>query len=131
MADESYFDRKVRGAVRAEMILDEKNEPVRIKGDSLDHYKVRLFLDTQNPEVESVTYNLDPTYYDPVRESRDPDSQFSIELTTYGDYPVTVDAQVGNEIVREVKPLAELLEQTHQETASPEIESALKYIAAH
>jgi pYEATS domain-containing protein involved in immunity len=131
MGEESYFDQKVGGSVRAEMVLDEKNEPVQIKGDSLNHYRIRLFLDTPNPDVESVTYNLDPTYYDPVRESTDRDSQFGVEITTYGDYPVTVDAQVRGEIVREVVPLAKLLKQAYEDSTTPEISSALSYIAKH
>jgi transcription initiation factor IIF auxiliary subunit len=131
MADESYFDQKVRGNVRAKFVLDENDNPVAVRGKRLDHYKVRLYLETENPAVESVTYKLDPTYNDPVRESSDPSKQFGIELTTYGDYPVTVDAQVGGEIAREVVPLSKLLEDSHQESESPAIKVALEDIAAH
>jgi hypothetical protein len=126
-----YFEEKVRGRVRAEMILDENNDPVSVKSPSHDHYKVRLFLETNNPDIQSVTYKLDPTYYDPVRESSNLAEQFGIELTTYGDYPVTVDAQVGNEIVRNVVPLSKLLKETYEHSKSPEIQVALNKIDAN
>lgn len=131
MVTEPYFDQKVKGAIRAKLVLNDKDDPVALPGKSHTHYKVRLSLETENPAVENVTYKLDPTYYDPVRESSDAKDHFGIELTTYGDYPVTVDAQVGSEIVRKVVPLSELLEETHQESTSEKVRSALAEIAAH
>src|SRR6185295_7516279 len=92
-----YFDEKVKGRVRAEIVLDENQNPGYLKGKSLNHYKVRIYTQTQNPDVGGVTYRLDSSYYDPVRESLNANRDFEIFLTTYGDYPITVDAQVGSE----------------------------------
>ncbi len=131
MSDKTSFEKRVQGDVHAEIVLDENENPVTLPGKKFNHYKVRLYLETQNPEVQSVTYRLDPTYYDPVRESTDVDGKFNVELTTYGDYPVTVDAQIGGEIVRKVVPLFKLLQEEYGASASPEIKSALEEIKAH
>ena len=131
MADKAYFDRRVQGKIRAEIALDQNKKPVSLPGKTLNHYKVRLYLETNNPAVQSVTYKLDPTYYDPVRESNDSSQQFLIELTTYGDYPVTVDAQVDGEIVRKVVPLSQLLEETYENSTDPDILNALNAIKSH
>lgn len=131
MADKPYFDERVRGKIRAEIVLDQNKKPVSLPGANLNHYKLRLYVETNNPAVQSVTYKLDPTYYDPVRESTDPSKQFLIELTTYGDYPVTVDAQVGGEIVRKVVPLSQLLQETYENSTDPEILNVLNEIRSH
>ena len=128
MSDKSYFDQRVGGQVRAEIVLDENGKPISSQGTSRTHYKINLYLDTPNPDVQAVTYKLDPTYYDPVRESTDASAKFRIELTTYGDYPVTVDAQVGTEIVRKVVGLSELLGLTYGAEASPAVQAALENI---
>ncbi|SOD03737.1 hypothetical protein SAMN05216486_11718 [bacterium JGI 053] len=124
-----YFQERVQGRVRAELVGGD--EPETQTGGRLKHYKVRLFVDTQNPEVQNVTYKLDPTYYDPVRESRDADRNFEVSLSTYGDYPVTVEAQVGGEIVRYTAPLLALLRESHGNTTSEAIRAALEDIAKH
>lgn len=131
MPDKPYFDQRVQGKIRAEIVLDQNRKPVSLPGDNLKHYKLRLYLETNNPAVQSVTYKLDPTYYDPVRESTDASDRFLIELTTYGDYPVTVDAHVEGEIVRTVVPLSQLLQETYENTTDPEILNALNEIKSH
>ena|ERR671918_2774141 len=125
----TYFEEKVAGRLRAELLGGEN--PSTQKGDKLTHYGVRLYLQTENPDVQRVIYKLDPTYYDPVRESGDAEDNFGVSLTTYGDYPVTVEAQVGGEIVRRTASLSELLHETHGESNNPKIVRALQEIESH
>jgi hypothetical protein len=129
MPSNPYFDGKVKGRIRAEFVGGD--EPIAQLGERLNHYQVRVFLETQNPDIERVTYKLDPTYYDPVRESVDRSRNYEVSLTTYGDYPVTVEVQVGSEIVRQTTPLLELLQETHRQSHSPRIQDALREIATH
>jgi len=130
-SDNPYFDEKVNGRVRAELVLDENGSPEFHIGRSLKHYKVTLFLETENAEVQRVIYKLDPTYNNPVRESSDASTRFQVVLTTYGDYRVTIDVQVGDEIVREVIPLSKLLSETHEESSNVGIQAALEEIKTH
>jgi transcription initiation factor IIF auxiliary subunit len=118
----------IQGRVRAEFILDKDNNPEFIKGQARRHYKMKLIMETQNPDVQQVIYKLDPTYYDPIRESSDGNNNFEVELTSYGDYPVTVDAYVGSETVRKVVPLSDLLSETHGEAGNANIKEAIEEI---
>jgi transcription initiation factor IIF auxiliary subunit len=122
------FKGKVKAKVRAELVLDKNNKPVFVPVGSLRHYKVKLHLDTKNPEVERVVYRLDPTYFDPVREASDPENGFEIETTTYGDYPFVVDVQLGDETIRQELYLSDLLEEAYAKVKSSEIKRALKEI---
>ena len=126
-----YFDEKVRGRVRAELILDKDGNPEFLEGNTLNHYKIRLYLQTQNPDVQRVIYRLDPTYYDPVRDSNDASRKFELSLTTYGDYQITIDVQVKGEIVREVFRLSTLLNEIHGQSENNKIQAALEAIEAH
>ena len=127
MSSDKNFETRVKGKVCAELVAP---EPLAA-GSSLRHYKIRLFLETSNPQVERVIYKLDPTYYDPVRESLDASNKFAVETTTYGDYPVVVEAQVGGQLIRTRAQLTELLRERHADTQDHMIADALSYIAEH
>jgi transcription initiation factor IIF auxiliary subunit len=124
----SYNDEKLKVKVRAELILDSNKEPVSSRRSSLKHYEIRLFLEGKNPNINQVVYKLDPSYYDPIRETSDEKNNFAIETTTYGDYYVTVDVQVGSEVVRQEILLSDLLKQSYTEKENAAIDQAIKDI---
>ena len=123
-----YFSDKVRGNVRAALVLDDKGEPVYIESGGRRHYKIKLSLQTDNPDVRRVVYKLDPTYYDSIRESNDLKQNFGVETTTYGDYGFVVDVTVGSGVARQTFVLSDLLGETHQKDKKATVAEALSTI---
>lgn len=126
-----FFEKKINAKIEAELVLDESRQPIAIPVEGMKNYKIRLRVETKDPKIERVVYRLDPTYYDPVRETEDSTNNFEIETTTYGDYPVVVDVQVGNEIVRQEVLLSELLKESYLGGADEKIDDAIKDIEAN
>jgi len=123
-----FFKDKTGGNIRAEFVLNERSEPEVSRVGGLNHYKIRLKFESDNSEVEKVVYRLDPTYYDPIRESRKKEKDFELTTTTYGDYPLLIDVQVRDEMVRQEANLLDLLRETYSGSGSPPIRKALQDI---
>lgn len=73
--------------------LDEAGQPRFVPGDtdrSLKHYEIELRVDDAPSDVYNATFELDPTYYDPIRTVGAKDGTFKLDTTSYGDYVVTV-----------------------------------------
>jgi|SRR6266851_8177521 len=117
------------GRVRGELILGQQSKPYLKKGKSLTHYRVRLFVETQNPKISCVIYRLEPSRYDSVLESLDASGQFDVIVTTYGDCFVTVDVQIEGELIRKVALLSLLLQESHATSADRHLETAIREIA--
>lgn len=128
---DKFFANKLDGHISAELVLDADSKPISIKTDKLDNYKIKFNVVTSNPEVKRVVYHLDPSYYDPVREARDKKNDFEIETTTYGDYSILVDVQVGSENVRQQIKVSDLLKETYKESLTEAIAKAIKAIEEH
>ncbi len=126
-----YFREKVEGLVGAELLLDAQGNPIIHQGENLNHYEIRIFLNSANPNIRNVIYRLDRSYYDSLRESDDREKQYEIRTTTYGDYPLIVDVQIGNELVREKQQLSALLFEKYKGTSNAEIIKALDAIKTH
>lgn len=131
MADNpNYFDEEVQGKLKAELKIAD-GHPQYKERDGLRHYQISLSLETDNPSIASVVYRLDPSYYNSVRESSNPGDKFRIHTTTYGDYYLDVDAQVGSRVVRDTVLLSNLLRKAHGDSDNPEVQEALQYIKGH
>lgn len=57
-----------------------------------DQFKIRLFLSGQLSQIEYVEYELHPTFYNPVRISKDRFAGFPIEFWTWGEFEIFVTA---------------------------------------
>lgn len=125
---DKFFDERVHGHISAELELDENGKPISIRVGRLNLYKIRLRVITENPMVRRVVYHLDPTCYDPVRESDDRHNGFPIETTTYGDLSLLIDVQVGVEIVRRQAMVSQLLKETYKESSNALITEAIEEI---
>lgn len=84
--------------------LDFENEAeyVGSRGE-YDWFKWRLFLDeptAELDEVDSVEHRLHETFPNPDRLVRDPNSQFALQSSGWGEFPVhiTVHLRDGGEI---------------------------------
>lgn len=111
--------------IKAEFILDKDGKP---KGRSSGHYAIRLHVEEYPEDAHKVTYQLDPTYYDPLREVRDRSSQFSEELTSYGDYVVQAKIRTKDHSIVTTRHLYEALREAHGESLDPVIQKALSDI---
>lgn len=126
----SYFDKMTQGKVYAEFELD-NGKPRFEKSTYYHHYRINLSLKTENTNVHRVIYTLDPSYYDPVRETTNAQANFKLNITTYGDYTFTVDVQVEGQIVRQRNLLSALLEEQYKEPREPATQEAIDYIKQH
>ena len=63
--------------------------------------------------MESVVYNLHATYDDPVVEADDPNESFTVEITSYGDFDIRVEAQAGSRVYVQRAALSDLLKEGH------------------
>ncbi|HVR46053.1 MAG TPA: pYEATS domain-containing protein [Candidatus Binatia bacterium] len=70
---------------------DPQGHPEIIERDQKSHYQVIFEIKNPPPDVYAAQFELDPTYYDPVRTVQpDDNGNVVLKTTSYGDYPVTV-----------------------------------------
>jgi hypothetical protein len=116
--------------IKATFQLDEKGQPVFVRQADLKHYRIRLHVENVPDDTYAVTYLLDESYHNPVREARDGEGGFSEDLTSYGDYTVQAKIRSREGILTVAAPLSAALEAGQAMDASPEIVSALQEIRA-
>jgi len=101
--------------------------------DNLTHYKVVFEIENVPEDTYAATFELDPSYYDPVRTLRaDEDGKFRLETSTYGDYPLIVrlHRKTGDLVLRE--GVARALRRARSSMpGNSKVDSALSYIADH
>jgi hypothetical protein len=110
---------------------DAAGRPAALTGRNHQHYRVEFEVRNPPPDTYAATFELHPSYPDPVR-TLPPDSEgrFRLSTTTYGDYPVVVRlrTRTGDEVVvRET--VARALRRSPSST--PALKAAVDYIAAH
>jgi hypothetical protein len=110
--------------IRAEFVVVD-GKP---KGRSTGNYEIRLCVEGAPPDTHAVTYRLDPSYYDPIRESRDRRSNFGEEITSYGDYPVHAKVRTSDHAIVTSRNLYDALRETYGDSADPDIQQALEAI---
>ncbi len=114
--------------IKAVFELDEKGQPLFVKGADHKHYRIRLHVENVPEDTYAVTYLLDESYYNPVREARDRAAGFTEELTSYGDYDLQAKIRSREGTAAVTTKLSAALEAGHADEVSPQIESALKDI---
>ena len=62
----------------------------KFKKDGYEHYKIRLYVEGDIPDIETVQYELHPSFRDPLRESNVARDGFAISFWTYGEFEVLV-----------------------------------------
>jgi hypothetical protein len=109
----------------ARLVVDSDGKP---RGRSSGHYQIELSIDKAPEDTYSVMYELDDSYYDPLRESRDRDSRFKEYITSYGDYSVKATVRGRSDTVFTQRSLYDALYETHGADRRPAIQQALKDI---
>jgi hypothetical protein len=117
--------------IKAEFELDENGKPMRVESGGLRHYHIRLLVTDAPDDAYAVTYHLDPTYHDPVREARDRSSGFAEELTSYGDYVIQAKVRAKTGVSAVSIPLSRALEASYGAGVSAAISDALRDIRDH
>ncbi len=114
-------------AIVARFKTDTEGNPVFVTDGDTKHYEVTIGVENAPQETYAATFELDPTYYDPIQTVRpDTEGQFSLETTSYGDYDVTVRLRTKEGEI----PLADSLKRALQRSygtapANPALMSAL------
>lgn len=114
--------------IKAFLALDEKGKP---KGRSSGNYHIVLRLADAPADAHRVTYQLDDSYYDPVREVRDRDAQFSEEIESYGDYEIKATIRLKDHAILTSRALSEALREAHGDNPDPDVRKALEEIASN
>ncbi len=115
--------------IKARFVLDDAGQPVKFERGGVDHYKIDLQIEGAPATTYAVTYMLDETYYERVRESRE-EGNFKEELTSYGDYVIQAKIRSPSGIETIAAPLSGALEMGHAGETSPAIQQALSDIKA-
>ena len=97
--------------VVARFETDEAGNPRFIESDEKKHYRLMFEVENVPPDVYAATFELHPTYYDPVRTVRpDAEGRVRLETTSFGDYDLKVrlrtkegEIQVVDSLVRALK----------------------------
>ncbi len=115
----------------AEFKLDAEGRPQTYSGSRHKHYKIRLSLKNAPPETLSVAYQLHESYKDRVREIPIGVPDFREDISSYGDYLVTVTLQGARSAQALTAKLSDALKENYRGVADPEILNAIDEIENH
>lgn len=109
---------------------DAEGLPEFNQGSDKKHYKLVLEVKNAPPDVYVAQFELDPTYYDPLRTVRpDDEGRFVLRTTSYGDYPVTVTLMSSQGTYEMRERLSQALAKGMSDAApSPTLKAALTEI---
>lgn len=99
----------------AEFLFDPRQCPECDGNGPPNQYRVRIFLEDPDPDIERVIYRLDPRADDPLHESADRAKKFEIIASVPGDSAIVVDVQVGCNTIRRRVRLSEVLRQRYSD----------------
>jgi hypothetical protein len=119
-------------AITARFILDDQGRPrFEESPDGLRHYELALEVKNAPAEAYGATFELDPTYYDPVRSVRpDETGALRLETTSYGDFVLTAQLNAKSPALPLRTSLARALRQSHPNPDAA-VQRALRDIADH
>lgn len=117
--------------VTAKFILDESGKPTAIVNSGVKHYAIRLQVHDVPEDTYAITYKLDDSYYEPIRESLIKDTNFTTDLTSYGDYTVCAHVRTKQCVVPVSLNLSKALKLSHTSDLTPDIAAALKDIESN
>ena len=111
---------------------DERGKPDAVPSKTgLKHYRIVLEVKNAPPDVLAATFELDPSYYLPVR-TVEPDAagNLRLETTAYGDYPLKVDLRTKSGAIPLKTTLRKALLSGEAPERHPNIDAAIAEIAA-
>ena len=113
--------------LRAAFIVDASSKPKRFEVGDLNHYGIELFVENAPDGTDAVTYTLDDSYYEPIREVRRAGRQFSEPITSFGDFKVRAELRTKEGTIAIGEKLSTLLKRSIAD--SPEAAPLRKALA--
>jgi hypothetical protein len=98
------------------------------------HYQLVFEVENVPKEVYAGTFELDESYYDPVRTVRPEGDERRIRLktTSYGDYGLRVRLRTSDGEILILDSLVDALQRTRKGMPSnPSVDQAIEELAAH
>jgi hypothetical protein len=117
--------------LKARFALDGEGKPKYIATGTLRHYVIDLFIEPAPEDAIGVTYQLDETYVNRLREAYDRSNGFREGITSYGDYDIVATVRTKPRPMRIRSSLYDALKRTYGEMSDPQILKALDDIKAN
>lgn len=117
----------------ARFVTDERGQPRYVEtGTGRKHYRIVIEVKNTPSDVLAATFELDPTYYLPVRTVEpDADGKVKLETTVYGDYALRVNLRSRTGVTPIRTTLRKALLGGESRERGPKIDAAIAEIAAH
>ncbi len=112
---------------------DDLGNPRFVKDDGTRHYRLLFELENLPPDVYAATFELHPSYYDPVRTVRpDREGRVRMKTTSYGDYDLKVRLRTKDGEIRMIDGLVKALKRARPTMPpNPAIDQAIADLDAH
>lgn len=117
--------------LKAKFVLDASGTPAFVDDGGTKHYKLIIDVEDDDDAHTSAVYQLDPSYWDPVRETRrSEEGSFPEPITSYGDFEIVarMSGSAGRAPVVSGK-LSELLRREYADAKDEAITSAIENIS--
>lgn len=118
-------------SIIATFVTDKDGNPEAIEQGGKKHYRIRVEIQNAPKDTYAVTYRLDDSYYEPIRESRASTLKFIEDLTSYGNFEVKADVRTKQRVAPVSVDLSQALKRGHGLKLTPEIEAALRDIESN
>ena len=116
----------------ARFATNEQGEPQYVETSAGKHYRIVIEVENAPSDLVAATFELDPTYYLPVRTIEpDVDGRVKLETTAYGDYALKVDLRSKSGVIPVKTTLRKALLSGEAREQEPKIGAAMAEIAAH
>jgi len=112
----------------ASFVMNEAGEPKREAAGNVSAYWISITIRGAPSDTYSVTYKLDPTYYDPIVEVTTKHNEFNLEFTSYGDYAIGAIVRTRSFTYTVSRRLYEALKETHGQDLRRTVLEALEGI---
>lgn len=113
----------------AEFRMSDGEPVVAFEDGDVRHYAVRLYIEGAPADARVVTYHLHDTFYDPLREVRRTQADFSENIETYGDFQVIATIRGPDGTSRITRGLAAALKEQYGDDAPDVVKNAIRDIA--
>src|SRR5437870_5694499 len=112
---------------------DAQGNPKFFQDAKKKHYKLVFEIQNAPPNVYAATFELHPTYYDPIRTlTPDDDGKLRLKATSYGDYDLKVRLRTKEGEIQIIDSVAHALKRMrHEMSQNPSIDQAIADIAKH
>ena len=71
--------------------IKKEEKPIRFRSEGKLHWKIGIRLEGKDDDLDKISfveYELHPTFKQRIRHSRDRDTNFEIEIRTYGYFKI-------------------------------------------